>query len=178
MFGDVEPSFSPSSSESFAATSKICAKMCIRDRLCDSVIAANETAYPELKEKETFIKKVIAVEEESFNRTVDQGLSLLEEMLQNTAGEVLSGDDAFKLSDTYGFPLDLTREIVAERGKIVDEERFHELMREQKERCLLYTSKDESFHSLSNRIASITIYLDRKAGQPVRLSLHLVPKLQ
>ena len=103
--------------------------------LCDSVIAANETAYPELKEKETFIKKVIAVEEESFNRTVDQGLSLLEEMLQNTAGEVLSGDDAFKLSDTYGFPLDLTREIVAERGKIVDEERFHELMREQKERA-------------------------------------------
>lgn len=103
--------------------------------LCGSVIAANETAYPELKEKEAFIKKVIAVEEESFNRTVDQGLSLLEEMLQNTAGGVLSGDDAFKLSDTYGFPLDLTREIVAERGKAVDEERFHELMREQKERA-------------------------------------------
>ena len=103
--------------------------------LCDSVIAANETAYPELKEKEIFIKKVIAVEEESFNRTVDQGLSLLEEMLQNTAGEVLSGDDAFKLSDTYGFPLDLTREIVAERGKTVDEERFRELMKEQKERA-------------------------------------------
>ena len=103
--------------------------------LCDVVIAANESAYPELKEKQTFIKKVVAVEEESFNRTVDQGLSLLEEMLQNTAGDTLCGDDAFKLSDTYGFPLDLTREIVAERGKKVDEERFHELMKEQKERA-------------------------------------------
>jgi alanyl-tRNA synthetase len=103
--------------------------------ICNTVIKANKTSYPELFEKQDYIKKVIKNEEESFARTIDQGLSLLSEMVGNLNGDTLSGDDTFKLYDTFGFPIDLTKDILAEQGKSVDEERFNVLMKEQKERA-------------------------------------------
>lgn len=103
--------------------------------LVETVIRENEKAYPELREKEATIKKIIAFEEESFSKTIDQGLSLLNSLIDKADSKVFSGDSAFTLNDTYGFPLDLTREILAERGMEVDEKRFRELMRQQKERA-------------------------------------------
>ena len=101
-------------------------------KVCDTVIKENETAYPELKDKAELIKKVILSEEESFGKTIDAGLELLEEHMKNIKNGVFSGDDAFKLNDTYGFPLDLTKDILAERGIEVDEARFNELLDKQK----------------------------------------------
>ncbi len=98
--------------------------------LCDVVINENKAGYPELEEKKVLITKVIVNEEASFNKTVDQGLSMLNDLTANNG--VISGDDAFKLYDTYGFPLDLTIDILAEKGLTVDEERFKELMTEQR----------------------------------------------
>ncbi len=98
--------------------------------LCDVVIRENKSGYPELVEKESLIKKVISYEEASFSKTIDQGLAILEELTAN--GGVLSGKDAFKLYDTYGFPLDLTRDILEEKGMTVDEEGFSKLMEEQR----------------------------------------------
>lgn len=112
--------------------------------LVDVVIHENQPAYPELLEKRDYIKKLISVEEENFNRTIDQGLAVLNDMEARTAGSVLSGDDAFKLNDTYGFPLDLTREILAERNMTVDEERFHACMQEQKERARAARKKSDT----------------------------------
>lgn len=103
--------------------------------VCNTVIRLNREAYPELFEKQDYIKKVIKNEEESFARTIDQGLSLLSEMVSNLNSDILSGDDTFKLYDTFGFPIDLTKDILAEQGKSVDEERFNVLMKEQKERA-------------------------------------------
>ena len=103
--------------------------------VCDTVINENKNAYPELVEKRELIKKVIKVEEESFGKTIDQGLQLLDDILKNSTSKVVSGEDAFKLSDTYGFPLDLTVDIAGESGFTVDEERFAELMKEQRERA-------------------------------------------
>ena len=101
--------------------------------LCDAVINENKSGYPELIEKKDLITKVITNEEASFNKTIDQGLSMLEGLTSN--GGVLSGDDAFRLYDTYGFPLDLTVDILAEKGMTVDEERFKELMTEQRNKA-------------------------------------------
>ena len=103
--------------------------------VADTVIQENESAYPNLVEKRDFIVNVIRAEEENFARTIDTGLSLLEEKLQNLSGNCLSGEDAFLLSDTYGFPIDLTKELLAEKGLTVDEERFKELVQEQKVRA-------------------------------------------
>ncbi len=103
--------------------------------VCETVIQENLSAYPELKEKQDFITKVIRNEEEAFEKTIDSGLSLLETMLTNTKDGVLSGDDAFKLYDTYGFPIDLTKDILEEKGMSVDEERFHECMAQQRARA-------------------------------------------
>ena len=99
--------------------------------MCDAVIKENYTAYPELEEKRELIKKVIANEEASFNKTIDQGLKLLEALMEK--GDTVSGEDAFKLYDTYGFPLDLTKDILAENGKTLDEDGFNALMKEQRE---------------------------------------------
>ena len=98
--------------------------------LCDCVINENKSGYPELIEKKDLITKVITNEEASFNKTVDQGLSMLETLTKN--GGVLSGEDAFKLYDTYGFPVDLTKDILAEKGMTLDEEKFKECMEEQR----------------------------------------------
>jgi len=103
--------------------------------VCDTVIDENLTAYPELAEKRDYIKKVIRTEEESFAKTVDKGMQILGEYieeLKGTENPVLSGDKVFKLHDTYGFPLDLTREILQEKNIGIDEEKFYELMNQQK----------------------------------------------
>lgn len=84
-------------------------------KVCDTVIKENLTAYPELKEKQEFITKVIKVEEESFAKTIDQGFKMLNGIMDSEDVKVLSGEDAFKLNDTYGFPIDLTKEILSEK---------------------------------------------------------------
>ena len=104
-------------------------------KVCSTVIKENECAYPELREKESFITNVIKNEEESFSKNIEQGIGLLNSIMDSLDSDVFSGDDAFKLSDTYGFPIDLTREILADKGFKVDENRFHELLKEQKERA-------------------------------------------
>jgi len=103
-------------------------------KVCDTVINENEKAYPELREKQDFITKLIKVEEENFARTIDQGLNILNDIIENKNIKELSGEDAFKLNDTYGFPIDLTKEILGESGIEVNVERFHELLAEQKKR--------------------------------------------
>ncbi len=103
-------------------------------KVCDTVIKENSYAYPELKEKQEFITKVIRVEEESFAKTIDQGFRMLQSLIENDDIGTLSGEDAFKLNDTYGFPIDLTKEILEEKGIEVDVERFKELLKEQKKR--------------------------------------------
>ena len=95
-------------------------------------------AYPELAEKKDYILKVIAIEEEKFDATVDAGLSILSELVENAkkaSSDTISGDDAFKLYDTFGFPIDLTREIAEEAGLHIDDDRFKALMQEQRERA-------------------------------------------
>ena len=107
-------------------------------QVADTVIAENRAAYPELAEKRDMIVKLLRVEEESFSKTIDQGLSLVNSYLDDAikaGSKSFSGSEAFLLSDTYGFPIDLTKEIAAERGLTVEEEEFDRLMREQKERA-------------------------------------------
>ena len=99
--------------------------------LCDAVINENKSGYPELIEKKELITKVITNEEASFNKTIDQGLNMLETLTKE--GGMLSGEDAFKLYDTYGFPFDLTKDILAEKGMAVDEDKFKECMTKQRE---------------------------------------------
>lgn len=103
--------------------------------VCETVIKENEQAYPELRQKQNFIKKLISVEEENFAKTIDQGLELLNNEIDKEKSSVLSGEVAFKLNDTFGFPIDLTKEILAERGMTVDENKFNELLFEQKNRA-------------------------------------------
>ena len=106
--------------------------------LCEIVIAQNEGAYPELKTKYDYILKVMTLEEERFNATIDAGLGILNGLVADAKekGEkVLSGADTFKLYDTFGFPVDLTREIAEEAGLSIDEAAFKALMDEQKQRA-------------------------------------------
>ncbi len=98
--------------------------------VCDTVIAENAKAYPNLVEKQDYIKKIISTEEESFYKTIDSGLGLLNEMMEKSENGILSGEDAFKLQDTYGFPIDLTKEIANEKNMTVDEEKFRQLVEE------------------------------------------------
>ena len=103
--------------------------------LAKTVIEVSEDAYPELCEKKEYIFNKIDKEEESFNKTIDTGLAILKDYIEETkaAGEkVLSGDKAFKLYDTYGFPLDLTKEILDEKGYTIDEEGFKAAMEEMR----------------------------------------------
>ena len=104
----------------------------------DTVVHENECQYPELREKQSYITKVIRTEEENFCKTIDGGMKIFSEMLaeHQAKGETrFSGADAFKLYDTYGFPIDLTAEMVAEQGMAVDEEEFSKQMKEQKQRA-------------------------------------------
>jgi alanyl-tRNA synthetase len=105
-------------------------------RLSETVIAGSKDGYPELEEKKEFIFKVLAQEEEKFSRTIDQGLSILGDMeaeLEKKGEKVLEGKDAFVLYDTYGFPLDLTKEILEEKGYTIDEDGFKACMEEQRQ---------------------------------------------
>ena len=108
------------------------------EELAETVIEGSKDGYPELEEKKDFIFKVIVKEEEQFNKTIDQGLSILaqavEEMEQKNE-KVMSGEEAFRLYDTYGFPVDLTIEIVEEKGFSIDEEGFQKAAKEQKEKA-------------------------------------------
>ena len=107
-------------------------------KVCDMVIHENRTAYPDLVEKQEYITRVIKVEEENFAKTIDTGLRILNDLVEShkAKGEtVFSGEDAFKLYDTYGFPLDLTQDILEEQGMTVDEAAFTALMEDQKERA-------------------------------------------
>ena len=106
--------------------------------LAESVIAGSKDGYPELEEKREFILKVISKEEEQFNKTIDQGLGILSDMIADMEAKsikTLNGEDAFRLYDTYGFPLDLTKEILEEKDLDVDEEGFHACMEIQRKKA-------------------------------------------
>ena len=106
--------------------------------LVETVIQSSESAYPELREHDAYIKKVIGTEEANFARTIDAGMNILNNMidgLEKAHEHLLKGLDAFKLNDTFGFPLDLTKEIAAEQGIEIDEDGFHAEMKKQKERA-------------------------------------------
>ena len=107
-------------------------------KLSETVIETSKDGYPELEEKKNMIFKVLTEEENKFNKTIDQGLGILADMqkeMDNAGSKTLSGKNAFKLYDTYGFPLDLTKEILEEKGFNVDEEGFKACMEEQKEKA-------------------------------------------
>ncbi len=106
--------------------------------VCDTVIHENEGHYPELRERQDYITKVIRVEEENFAKTIDGGLKIFNDMLkghQEKGDKTFSGADAFKLYDTYGFPIDLTVEMVEEQGMKLDQKEFQQLMEEQRQRA-------------------------------------------
>ena len=106
--------------------------------LVETVIQSSESAYPELREHDAYIKKVIGTEEANFARTIDAGMNILNNMidgLEKAHEHLLKGLDVFKLNDTFGFPLDLTKEIAAEQGIEIDEDGFHAEMKKQKERA-------------------------------------------
>ena len=103
--------------------------------VADTVINENASAYPELCEKRDYIKKTIRLEEEAFAKTIDAGLTVMDKVLEGIAkGGTIKGEDAFRLSDTYGFPIDLTREIAEEKGILVDEEGFEECVQAARRR--------------------------------------------
>lgn len=124
-------------------------------QLAETVIAGSKDGYPELEEKKAFILKVIAKEEEQFNKTIDQGLGILSDMIahmEEKGEKTLSGDSAFRLYDTYGFPLDLTMEILEEKGMGVDEEGFKAAMEVQRK-----TARDA--REVTNYMgADVTVY--------------------
>ena len=108
------------------------------ETLCEKVISENASAYPNLTERREFIKKTIATEEERFSQTLDLGLNLLEKLISDLKAKnitLIPGEEVFKLYDTYGFPLDLTKEIADERGFETDEEGFASLMQEQRKKA-------------------------------------------
>lgn len=119
------------------------------------VIRESKDGYPELEEKKDYILKLITTEEDNFNKTIDQGLSILNDMmkeLETSENKVLSGENSFKLYDTYGFPLDLTKEILEEKGYTVDEEGYQEAMENQRQ-----TARDA--REVTNYMgADVTIY--------------------
>ncbi len=107
-------------------------------KLSETVIEGSKDGYPELEEKKDFILKVLTNEENQFGKTIDQGLKILAEMesdMQKKGVAILDGQDAFRLYDTYGFPMDLTREILEEKGYQIDEEGFAKEMEEQRTRA-------------------------------------------
>lgn len=123
--------------------------------LSKTVIGESHTGYPELADRQDYILKLITVEEQNFNKTIDQGLSILNDMmkeLEKNGKKVLSGEDTFKLYDTYGFPMDLTIEILEEKGYSVDEEGFHAAMENQRQ-----TARDAR-ETTNYMGADVTIY--------------------
>lgn len=133
-------------------------------KLAETVIEVSKAGYPELEERKDYILKILSIEEEKFNKTIDQGLSILQEMQKNMEldnKKVLSGEEVFRLYDTYGFPLDLTKEILAEKGYQVDEKGFMEAMEVQRETARSargttnYMGVEETvYHKLDHSITS------------------------
>lgn len=118
--------------------------------LCEVVIAENKSAYPELEPKRDYIKKIISIEEERFEQTIDSGLRILAQCIDKAkkdGGSCVSGEDAFRLYDTFGFPLDITKDIASEEGMSVDEDGFNELMKAQKERARAARADGSSWES-------------------------------
>ena len=140
-------------------------------KLSETVIDSSKNGYPELDEKKSMIFKVLTEEENKFNKTIDTGLSILadmEEEMKQKGENVLSGDDAFKLYDTYGFPIDLTQEILEEKGFSVDEDGFKKAMDIQREtarkarKATNYMGADETvYESLDNTLTSTFVGYDR-----------------
>ena len=134
-------------------------------KLVDEVIKVSGEAYPELVEKENYIKKVIRIEEEKFNETIEQGMEILASyiaQLKKNGETTLSGENAFKLYDTYGFPIDLTKEILEEEHLSIDEEAFNEEMNKQRERARSARGnmdgegwKEDPLSKLDSSVASI-----------------------
>ena len=123
--------------------------------LSKTVIAESHTGYPELADRQDYILKLITVEEQNFNKTIDQGLAILNDMmaeLEKSGSKVLSGENTFKLYDTYGFPMDLTIEILDEKGFTVDEDGFHVAMENQRQ-----TARDAR-ETTNYMGADVTIY--------------------
>lgn len=142
----------------------------------DTVIDENQQAYPDLAEKKDYIKKLILSEEETFAKTIDNGMDILTEKLNaltKTGGKILSGEDTFLLSDTYGFPFDLTLEIAEEKGISVDEDGFKKCMQEQKDKARAdrasktSSSWDEGSVSLDCVKTEFTGYKDIEASAEV-----------
>ena len=132
-------------------------------KLSETVIEGSKDGYPELEEKKEFIFKVLNQEEDKFNKTIDQGLSILgqlEEEMKAAGEKTLSGENAFKLYDTYGFPLDLTKEILEEKGFAIDEDGFKACMEEQR-------TKARSAREVTNYMgADATVYDEIDAAVP------------
>jgi alanyl-tRNA synthetase len=104
-------------------------------KLVASLIAQMGEAYPELAQQQAIIEKLLRIEEEQFGRTLDRGMILLEDILTNLSGDIIKGDDVFKLYDTYGFPADLTADIARERNLKIDKDGFDVAMKQQRERA-------------------------------------------
>lgn len=136
--------------------------------ICETVIQENKDIYPNLVEKRDFILKVITNEEENFGRTVDTGLQVLEQILASSNLKRIKGADAFKLSDTYGFPLELTKEIAEEKGLTVDESEYEELISQQrtKARNARKSAGDNGWEKVADLISAVppTIKPDKEAG--------------
>ena len=131
-------------------------------KVCETVIHENEFAYPELKEKKDYVTRVIKVEEENFAKTIDTGMRILQDAVaaHKEKGEsVLTGDETFRLYDTYGFPLDLTEDILADAGMTADEEGFKALMEEQRKRAR------EARGDMSNAWQGLDLGLDNTPTQ-------------
>lgn len=125
--------------------------------LCDVVIGENIDAYPELTDKQDYIKKVIEIEEQRFDSTIDAGLSILSDLVRaavKTESQTISGEDVFKLYDTFGFPIDLTREIAEEHKLAIDENTFNELMQAQKKRARAARSNISGWSEASKTLLS------------------------
>ena len=134
--------------------------------ICETVIQENKDVYHNLVEKREFILKVITNEEENFGRTIDTGLQMLEQIISSSDRKTIKGADAFKLSDTYGFPLELTKEIAQEKGLTVDEKEFECLINQQrtKARNARKNAGDDAWEKVADIISAVppTIILDRK----------------
>ena len=120
-------------------------------KVVDTVIAENP-AYPELSEKREIITKVIKTEEESFGRTLDQGFAMLNEIIEKSEINRISGEDAFRLNDTFGFPVDLIKEIAEEKGMSVDIAGYDKLLAEQKKRAKEARKKSDTEAWLSDAV--------------------------
>ena len=141
--------------------------------LVDEVIKVSGEAYPELVKRHDYIKKILLIEEERFQQTIDQGLSILKDYiaeLEEKGEKHLSGEHAFKLYDTFGFPLDLTKEILDEKGMDVDEDAFKREMEEQRDRARSARNngeevgwEDDAFSALSDDVTSEFVGYDRVA---------------